>query len=186
MERNTLINIKNKFGGMDSHKNQLFLNVLAQYLECKTIDLLKNKYKKTLGYQYIRVTVQDSNTRYAHYIDNYFRVYFYDNKTKYDSYSAACQINFSVNELFGNCSTAVINNIDTTGVYGAAPEFYSLGLELAEDVADIFGYTCLTYTTSDDASANLKLKPYLAETFAIVDQYKNKRGGLITVFNKTI
>lgn len=188
MERNEIKNIRSNYGGMDAHKAPIFLKALDLYIESLATKLIQEKYSKIIKPKHIRVISKANNTVYAHFIDNEFRIYFYETKSEYEQYRPLSNIRFNINELFGNCSTAVINNMELNGMYGSNkhPEYFELGLTIAEDLADLFGYTCVTYSVSADNSANLLLEPYLAQSYAIVDQYVNKRGGLIKIFNKLI
>ena len=189
MERTKIISIKQTFGGMDAHKSSLFLNALNIYIENSITKLLSEKYNKILSHKYVRVISDKCETSHAHFIDNKFIIYFYNTLTDYQNYKQSVYLKFNVNELFGNCSTAVINNITLNGCYSSDAkhlEYYELCLTIAEDLANLFGYTCVTYSVSGDNNDNLRLEPYLAQSYAIVDQYVNKRGGLIKIFNKLI
>lgn len=188
MEREQIRDIKSNFGGMDAHKSFMFLKALDVYIEHAVKKLITEKYT-AIKAKHIRVITKSDETIHAHFIDNTFRINFYNNEQEYQKYRTPINIRFGLNELFGNCSTVVLNNMELVNVYSNSeklPEYYQLALDVALDLADLFGYTCVTYSTSSDNTSNLKLEPILAQSFAIVDQYQNKRGGLIKIFNKII
>lgn len=144
-----------------------FTNKVRKYIE-----LYLNTYN--IEHKYFIFEPKKTDV-HNHYLDHIFNIRYINN------------YNFKIyiNELFGNCSTVMLNNCILFKAYN---DLNLKILMLIEDICDIYGYTCILYTISKSNIYNIIMLPIFEDLkYNVISEYINKRGGAkIEIYQKLI
>lgn len=149
-----------------------------------TLDFLEVQFKKISSF--FRITCDNSNTKYAHYIDHCFTIHIYKTKINYEKYIHSEIITININEMFGNCSTVMINNLNTSLI--STVNLLDV-INIFEKLIEAFGYTCIMFNLSNHNNCNVLIEDLIKSKKLKYDEilkFKNKRGGVITYYSKLI
>lgn len=181
MERDEIKRIiSNNIYNLRSNESFFIKSKLIEYLE-KEILKIDDKYK------YIRITINDNKTINAHYVSNEFQIYYYTDENFYKNNSYHHTISINIDEMFGNCSTVMVHNIDFDYENTNEPYLKKI-IKLFEDIISLFGYTCIMFNLSNEQYENKKLMEILNkdDDYKVISEFKNKRGGYIKYYQKLI
>jgi len=144
------------------------------------------------SYPYHRISVEDAKMR-NNYISLTISIDLYSSLEYYNSGRISTEITVGIYELFGNCSSVVINKLygeiikDPRSSYsytrqtvsteslGARQVFVNDYMKILEQICDkIGGYSVAMYTASLQET-NLFVNKYLSENWKKLKGFKNKR-----------
>lgn len=170
-------------------------SIIETYYNKFMNDYLKDKLFKDDYILYFNTKVRSGEDKLSHFLDLVFDVNLSkspinkDQKINLFSRNIVCSIDFRITELFGNCSTAVFNNltISQTLQHNVISLFAEANLKFVIELCKITNYSNLLYTVSSEHGTNKILEEKLiSEDFKNIDSFKNKRGGDIKFYSKII
>lgn len=164
--------VKQRAGSLDTN---IYKHILEEY-----ISLRLSKYKKSSDYYpYYRVIVDNNFNSGRHYLSCNVTILYFRAKEDLDRDNYACIVSFSLKELFGNCSSIVIDKL--SGVL--CSEHAELCMNICEEICYISGYSTILYTCSKtETSGNVEVYLKDSKDWKNIKEFINKRNGHTIIY----
>lgn len=169
--------ILSKRGSLDDPR---YTYILEEYINLRLDNVIKTELS---GYPYHKIIITKENIS-RNYLACNIEIFTYYSKEDYERGAWSGNIIVSLKELFGNCSSIIIDKLRNS----PSQLFTNTYMNILEDICNLHAYSIILYTCSDKET-EFYTREYLSNNkdWEIIKQFKNKRNShTITYYTKDL